>query len=885
MTLNQDATSNPAFLFQVSEYLDKLIFFLLIALIPLAAIPYGSVDPLPETILSSVIFFLAALWFLQGALSGKLIVKQHFVLLPCIAIIVYAVLQAIPFGQIETADASIKAVRTISLDQYETWHVVIRFTAYTFYGAMLIRYVSNESRLRWLIYTIILTAVGSALFGFYLQTTPRRGSEALFPRITDTRGFAQFINKNNFAYLMEMSAGLAAGLLIVRGIREKSSVFYAFALLIIIAGLILCFSRGGIVGLLVQTLCAGLVIAFFRYGKHYEVDNKDRNQRRITSLIKRVGIIVGLIFAVSFSVVLLGSDNLLKRIENSQSDFSVGQIEENVSRKQIWKASWMLFKENPITGVGFGGYWVGITNYDDTSGNLSLQQAHNDYLELLASGGLIGFILVVWFLFSFAKSARKNLYSENNIRRAACIGALLGCVGIAVHSIFDFGLHTPIIAIVFTTILAVAVYREDAAKDYISFSKPLKVVLAFLGIIVCLFVSYTNLKRGSGRVISETASSFSKALGNDPAAYLSLAQKAIDSAPNDPETHAAMAIVLERTGNDADAVAVYEKALSLRPRDYNLWMSLGRAREHAGEIEKAIIAFREAVNLAKPYARPKWMLGNTLLRAGQRDEALSELKKAMMRDPHLVKQVTPIAWSVFNQDTNSFLNYLNPRSYDEKLEVGKFLIEKGKNKEGLELLFASGEKGKMAREKLINEFLKENRFREAYEIWSKENNEGQVISNGSFEKDIKLNEEMFGWRIAQKTEGINVNLETKSIQDGGRALFITYKGNYGSELPVKQLVVIDPNTKYRLSFIIKTQEIVSSGMPFISVSDVMTNKEIASSKTFPANTIGWEKFEFEFTSDSKTEAVFIALSRQSCAENPCPIFGKVWLDAFELKIN
>lgn len=882
MTLNQDSTSHKPFRFQLSDYLDKLIFFLLIALIPLVAIPYGSVDPLPETILSSVIFFLTGLWFLQGAICGKLIVKQHFILLPCMAVLAYIALQAFPFGQIETADAGIKASKTISYDPYESWHVLIRFASYTLYGAMLIRYVSSERRLRWLIYTIIITAVGSALFGFYLQTTQRRGVDALFPRITDTRGFAQFINKNNFAYLMEMSAGLAAGLLIVRCIREKSSVFYAVTLLIIIAGLVLCFSRGGIVSLLVQTTCVGLFLAFFRYRKKYESENEVKKNSRIIRLMKQFAIVIALIVSVSFCVVWLGSDDLLKRFESS--DFSVGQVEENVSRKQIWKASWILFKENPLTGVGFGGYWVGITNYDDTSGNLSLQQAHNDYLELLASGGIIGFILVTWFLFTLARKARENLYSENNFRRAASIGSLLGCVGVAVHSIFDFGLHTPIIALVFTTLLAIIVYKENGVKDYLVLAKPLSVVFVILGISFCLFVSYTNLKRGSGRVISESAVTFSKALGDDPNEYLSLAQRAIDSAPNDPETHAAMAVVLERIGNDAGAFAKYEKAVSLRPRDYNLWMSLGRTREHAGEIEKAILAFREAVYLAKPYARPKWLLGNALLRAGQRDEALSELKKSTMRDPLLLKQVMPIVWNVFNQDAKIFLDYINPQNEGEKLAVGKFLIERGKNKEGLELLFASGDKGKAERVKFISELLKENRFREAKEIWSKENNENQIITNGSFEKEINLNETMFGWQISQNTGTVKVNLETKLVQDGARALFITYNGNDSSVLPVRQLVVINPNTKYRLGFILKTQEIISAGMPIISVIDVMTNKVIATSKTFPASTTGWEKFEFEFTSDSKTEAVFIALSRQQCTENSCPIFGRVWLDAFELKI-
>lgn len=875
---NHDTETKYGFRHGVSEFLDKAIYVSLVALIPLIAILYGSIDPLPETIFGSIVFISGAFWFLQGLLCGKLFVRRHFVLLPFIAIILYAVLQAIPFGQIETADAAIKASRTISQDPYETWHVVIRFSTYALYAAMLLRFVSNEKRLRVLVYVIILTAALSALFGFYLQTTVRNMPDSFLPRIYTTRGFAQFINKNNFADLMLLAVGLCAGFLTVYGIRKKVFIFYAAGLLVIVAGLVLSLSRGGLFGFLVQSLCVGLLIAFSGL-------RKDENEKpKIVSLLVRVSIAFVFLCALVIGILWFGGEGLMSKLETTQSGFSVGQIEQNVSRKQIWQATWNLFKDNPITGVGFGGYWIGVTNYDDTSGNMLLLQAHNDYLELLASGGIIGFILFLWLIFSIGNAARENLFSKNKLVRAFCIGALVGCLGLAVHSFFDFGLHTPIIAFVFTALLCIAVYDEKT--ETVHLPKTALVVIAIVGVCFSFFISYINLKRGSGRVISETAGTFSKAKNDDPKSFLELAQRAIESAPNDPETHAAMALVLERIGDDSAAVKFYEQAISFRPRDYSLWMRLGRAHEHAGDIEKAIVAFREAVKLAQPYARPKWLLGNALLRSGKQEEALIELKKAMTRDPLLIRQVMPIAWNVLGKDTSAFLKFLNPKSDDEKFFVGKFLIEAGKGKEGTELLISAGEKGKEETDKLIIELLGANRFREAREIWSKASGNNQLISNGSFETDINLDEKMFGWRVVQKVEGVNVSLETKAAHDGQRAILVIYNGNADFSLsPIKQLVAVNPNSKYHLSFAFKSKEIVSGGTPVVVVQDAITNKEIASSKALPASTSDWEKIEFEFTVDAKTEAVFISLNRQTCTSSPCPIFGKVWLDSFELKPN
>src|SRR3989442_6428129 len=43
------------------------------------------------------------------------------------------------------------------------------------------------------------------------------------------------------------------------------------------------------------------------------------------------------------------------------------------------------------------------------SGVLTPQQAHNDYLEVLASAGLIGAVLLVWFAIVLVKQTRRSI--------------------------------------------------------------------------------------------------------------------------------------------------------------------------------------------------------------------------------------------------------------------------------------------------------------------------------------------------------------------------------------------------------------------------------------------------------------------------------------------
>jgi len=58
---------------------------------------------------------------------------------------------------------------------------------------------------------------------------------------------------------------------------------------------------------------------------------------------------------------------------------------------------------------------------------------------------------------------------------------------------------------------------------------------------------------------------------------------------------------------------------------------------------------------------------------------------------------------------------------------------------------------------------------------------------------------------------------------------------------------------------------------------------LAESKTLPQGTAAWQGYEAEFATTPKTEAVLVSLRRQNCDANPCPMFGRVWLDDFSLR--
>ncbi len=370
------------------------------------------------------------------------------------------------------------------------------------------------------------------------------------------------------------------------------------------------------------------------------------------------------------------------------------------------------------------------------------------------------------------------------------------------------------------------------------------------------------------------------------------AEEAVGGSPADPETRSVLAALRYNAGDLGGTLGELERAASLRPRDYLLWLQLGRVRDEAGDHEGALLALQEAVRLAPFYSEPRWQYGNVLYRAGRFAEAFGELKRAARSDPALFPALMDLAWGTYKGDARAVEEIVNPQTDALRLSLARFFVKKGKITEALSLFRASAGVSREEQRNLLAELIKTKQFKAAYEVWDagRGGHSGGAtgIANPGFEEPITLSEVGYGWRQERSLEGVRLSLETKGPVSGSRCLLIEWSGNSQPEATViSQLVLVEPNTRYRLSFFARTEEVVTGGPPVLVVTDAGDNEArvLGQSKAFPRATNGWQEYETVFTTPGMTEAVLIGVRRQSCPANPCPIFGRVWLDDFTLQAN
>lgn len=424
----------------------------LICLIPmLAAVGYGAVDAFALGVIFVLALVVAALWLVDAINSGEFRFSSDVIQLPLLGLILIAVVQLLPLssGDVPPDLVSVATARALSADPYATRFFLIQLIVYFIFFAAALNYIPGGDRPKKVAIAIVLFGAVLAFAGILQRlSTP----DAIYGlrRTPQAISFGPFVNQHHFAALMEMTSGVALGILFGSGTKREHKVVVALAAGIMGMAIIFTGSRGGLIGYLC-VVAFSAVASFVRSSTyHQDPDATDRRKRNLYVLIAAGGLVV----LVLASVLFLGGEGSLIRsigMGNTQSDPTSG-------RAHFWSVGWMIFLANPILGSGLNSFGVVFTKFDTWNGFYRVEQAHNDYLQMLADGGILGIACVAAFIILYLRRAVLAIGERREgIRRGIVTGALAGTLGILIHSFFDFPLRTPANSFFFLLLVVVVV--------------------------------------------------------------------------------------------------------------------------------------------------------------------------------------------------------------------------------------------------------------------------------------------------------------------------------------------------------------------------------------------------------------------------------------------
>lgn len=427
-----------------TTWASKLLFFLLCAIIVLTTLAYGTVHQPIIAVFYLFIVITILLWAYDSFFGGGFRFNKSPLQLPLAAAFLYGIFQIIPFGSLGETGGVSGIPRTISLDPFWTQVSALHFFALFLFLAAILTYIDSAKRFRKIVWLITIFGFVFAFFAILQAVLSPNKIYGIY-EVNYATPFGSFVNRHNFAAYMEMTIAVPLGLMFAGAVQKDRRLLIITAIALMGIALLLSGSRGGLVALLAEIFFLILLTTKTKgYGQ----------------LALKVGLALLLIATIVVGSFLIGGESSLTR-------FAETAATENFStnRTHIWSVTLQVIKNNLPFGAGLGAFSVAYTPFDSLSGLERVEQAHNDYLQVIADAGIVGMIIGSVFLFLLFRTGLKNAKTTSVFRRGVCIGALAGCFAILVHSLFDFVLHTTAISVLFLTLVALVVLSGRKMSD------------------------------------------------------------------------------------------------------------------------------------------------------------------------------------------------------------------------------------------------------------------------------------------------------------------------------------------------------------------------------------------------------------------------------------
>jgi O-antigen ligase len=432
---------------------SRLAFLMICVAVVLTTLAYGTVHYWALAAFALSAASIICFWCADGLVLRSVQLSRNALQWPLLGLIGLGLIQLLPLRTPDNAGLPLALARTLSLDPSSTRLFVVQMCALVIYFVATLIFIDTPRRLRTIVRTIIIFGFLLAMFGLTQSFTSDGTRVYWFRQLAQSTAFGPFINRHHFAGYMELAIALPLGLLFSGAIESYKRPVYAFVALMMGVALILTNSRGGIISLAAEILFL-VVVA----GPGLRGGQRPARAQRIRSALLRACFAFGLIVVLIGGTIAVGGSGAFTRLLGT-----VNANDPTTGRTHFWSVTLDVIKAYPIVGSGLGSFSVIYTRYDSLNGLYRLEQAHNDYLQILADGGIVGGILGLAFLVILFGKGFARRETDDKFRRGVATGALAGCFAVLIHSFFDFTLHTTANALLFLILAALA--TQDSRID------------------------------------------------------------------------------------------------------------------------------------------------------------------------------------------------------------------------------------------------------------------------------------------------------------------------------------------------------------------------------------------------------------------------------------
>lgn len=401
---------------------NQVQFYTLSAVLMFAPLAFGAVEPWAIFLLEFSAAALLCAWTAREIRGGRMTVRWSPAFLPMAAFAVLAIIQMLP---------------GISAYRHATSSSLLLVIAYGVICFLFDQTFERTTQLRRL--AVMLTAYGVGMATFAVLQSLSSAGKLYWVRTPRFGGwiYGPYVNHNHYAGLMEMLAPVPLIYAFSRYAYGRKKWIAASAAAFMGASIFLSGSRGGMTAFTIEL--AVFLYFLFRERSH-----------------SRAGLLMGAFIVIAVSCIAwIGGREVTSRI-STFGNYKRPDLTADI-RFKIDRDALHMIARRPLLGWGLGTFADVYPQFRSFYTDSTVNEAHNDYLQLWIETGLCGFAIGIWFLaVVLRRSLPKTRDWPSDVNGMAALAALLGITGILVHSFVDFNLEIPANALWFFVLCTIA---------------------------------------------------------------------------------------------------------------------------------------------------------------------------------------------------------------------------------------------------------------------------------------------------------------------------------------------------------------------------------------------------------------------------------------------
>lgn len=481
-----------------------------------------------------------------------------------------------------------------------------------------------------------------------------------------------FVNRNFFAEFATCTISFSA-LLLARARTSSQIALLSFTSAFVIVAILMTGTRGAMTAMWLQLLVLLPLIGFL-YRRQLAFSQWDAGKRIVA---------IGLLLATIIGLGMISTGNAKLIEENAVEGKGLTALQRGFKRTAqiqvgdgslgvrfiMWKATSRIIHARPLTGVGAGSWEADIPLYQAEGSQLETDYyVHNEFLQLLAEYGLVGWIfllLLFGYLLRAAWQTIRNTTAEGQTEAPLRAVALTGLLALFIVSNVGFPWRMASTGVLFSLSLAVLA-ASDSRLGLRGYTAAMRMnwrpaysqaaaVATMVSLALAAYITQQAAECESKIVkatkialtISQSGDYHNPKWDKPKAEMLRLIKEGTDINPHYRKITPMVADELAKWGDWKNATWIWETVVSSRPYVVAIMSNIARGYATMGNPEKALEYLNRCIKIQPKASSVRSLEVVLLSRTGKESLALQKAREALednIYDFDLVNAAFILGW-------------------------------------------------------------------------------------------------------------------------------------------------------------------------------------------------------------------------------------------------